>query len=126
MAGYDNPSMQSARDDWLCRSFRVPAAVFMVGALIATCCGLGLPAGAGSAAEPVAAERINPNTAPAGSMMRLPGIGRVRATSIVDFRQNRSAKQPVFGRADDLQQIRGIGPVTAGRVEPYLVFDSNF
>ncbi len=126
MAGYDNPSVQSARDDWLCRSFRMPAAVFVVGVLIAACCGVGLLRGAGGVAEPIAAERVNPNTAPAASLMRLPGIGRVRATDIVDFRQNRGSEQPVFQRADDLQQIRGIGPVTAGRVEPYLVFDSSF
>jgi DNA uptake protein ComE-like DNA-binding protein len=108
------------------RRFRVITAAFWVGAMIAMCSGLTALRPARCTTEPVAAERINPNTAPTASLMRLPGIGRTRAMDIVEFRQSRPTGQPVFRNAADLQQIRGIGPVTAEKIAPYLTFEFEF
>ena len=68
-----------------------------------------------------ATERINPNTASAGSLQRLPGIGRTRAESIIAYRQ---VHGPVAFRCpEDLDNIRGIGPAIVRNVAPHLAFD---
>ncbi len=68
-----------------------------------------------------ATERINPNTASAGSLQRLPGVGRIRAESIVAYRH---ANGPVaFRSPEDLANILGIGPATVRNVTPHLAFD---
>jgi competence protein ComEA len=67
-----------------------------------------------------AQEKINPNTAPVGSLRRLGGIGPVRAQAIVDYVAER--KGTAFGRAEDLTAVKGIGPGTVERLRPYLVF----
>jgi len=63
------------------------------------------------------AETIDPNTASAASLRRLPGIGRVKAEAIVRFRAARA-----FGSAEDLTSVSGIGPATIRRIRPYLSF----
>jgi competence ComEA-like helix-hairpin-helix protein len=68
------------------------------------------------------ASRINPNTASIGSLMRLPGIGPVRAGDIVEYRSNCGLGK-AFDSADDLQVIKGIGPKTVEKMEPLLCFD---
>ena len=70
-----------------------------------------------------APERINPNTAPAASLVRLPGIGKARALDIIHFRQTNGEGGPVFKNAHDMEQIRGIGPVTAEKLAPWLTFE---
>ena len=53
-------------------------------------------------------EKINPNTAPVGSLRRLSGIGPVRAAAIADYA---AAHGPVaFRRPEDLTAVSGIGP----------------
>ncbi len=70
-----------------------------------------------------ATERINPNTASAGSLQRLPGIGPSRAATIVDYRQTHG---PVaFRQATDLTAIKGIGAATAAKAKPHLKFESD-
>ena len=66
--------------------------------------------------------RINPNTASIESMMRLPGIGPSRASDIVEYRRN-CVGEKVFGSADDLQAVKGIGPKTVEKMEHLLCFD---
>lgn len=66
-------------------------------------------------------ERINPNTAPAASLMRLPGIGKVRALDIVEFRN--AQEPPAFESAASLEPIKGIGPKTIEAMSEYLTFD---
>lgn len=70
--------------------------------------------------EPTAPERICPNTATVPSLMRLPGVGRVRAMDIVKARSDSP-----FGRAAELERIRGIGPKTVEKVEPFLIFEDR-
>lgn len=79
-------------------------------------------------AEPAAVlmDRINPNTASAGSLMRLEGIGPVRASRIIQYRQGQAEDgEPVFVRPEDLGGVWGIGPKTAEKMAPYLEWDSE-
>ena len=66
--------------------------------------------------------RINPNQASAASLVRLPGIGIVRAGAIVSYRRNHS-DGTAFENSDDLQKIRGIGPKTAEAISQWLKFE---
>lgn len=72
--------------------------------------------------------RINPNDAPAASLVRLPGIGIGRAAAIVAYRErfgdtvNRGV---VFQSCDDLQKVKGIGPKTAAKLCQWLKFDGE-
>jgi DNA uptake protein ComE-like DNA-binding protein len=72
------------------------------------------------------AERINPNEAPVASLMRLPQIGAGRARAIVAHRDRAGTEKgrtPAFKRADDLRQIKGIGPAIVEGLRPWLRFD---
>jgi DNA uptake protein ComE-like DNA-binding protein len=72
--------------------------------------------------------QINPNEAPAASLMRLPQIGTARARAIVAHRDRAGALEgqvPVFTKADDLQQIKGIGPAIVEGLRPWLGFDDS-
>lgn len=80
-----------------------------------------------SAVEPPRLDsKINPNTAPLASLMRLPGIGVARAASIVAYRDNLKDIQnhiDAFEECNDLQKISGIGPKTAQDLCPWLIFE---
>jgi competence ComEA-like helix-hairpin-helix protein len=70
--------------------------------------------------------RINPNDAPAASLIRLPGIGVSRAWAIVAYREEFSKKDsnnPAFRNCDDLCKVRGIGPQTAKNISEWLKFE---
>ena len=79
--------------------------------------------GDGEAQSPLMS-RINPNTAPMGSLIRLDGIGPARAHDMIEYRQQHS--QPggaAFQLPGDLEAIRGIGPKTVEKLSDELVFD---
>lgn len=59
-------------------------------------------------------KRINPNTATRSELMTLPGIGEKTANDIIGGRP--------FQRAEDLQEIPGIGPKTLEKMKEYLEF----
>lgn len=65
-----------------------------------------------------ATERIDPNTAAAASLRRLPGIGQIRAEAIVAYRAGHQA--PWFARPEDLTAVAGIGPGIVRQIAPYL------
>ncbi len=65
-----------------------------------------------------ASEKIDPNTASAASLRRLPGIGPNRAQKIVQFRQ--SGPPIAYRTAADLSKIPGIGKGTVRKIAPYL------
>lgn len=77
--------------------------------------------GAGRSPIQVTPERINPNTAPMASLVRLPGIGKARAIDIIRYRQ--AAEAPVFESAASLAEIKGIGPKTVEAMSEWMTFD---
>jgi len=70
--------------------------------------------------------QINPNNAPLGSLVRLPGIGIVRAAAIVSYRKSLTQQDctaSAFKNCDDLQKIKGIGPKTVQNICQWLKFE---
>ena len=63
-------------------------------------------------------DKINPNTASAASLARLPGIGISKADAIVSYRRS----EP-FRNSSDLQNVKGIGPKTAQNIIGWLKFE---
>jgi len=61
-------------------------------------------------------ERININTAPVEDLIRLPGIGEVRAQDIVAYREEKGP----FGKPEDIQKVSGIGEKTFAKLSPYI------
>lgn len=91
---------------------------------------------------PAATTKVNPNEAPWWELSLLPELGDSLAREIVRFRTAAAANAqeagsdfgiqeadlmapPVFIRAADLEQIRGIGPKTIQRIAPHLRFPQN-
>jgi competence ComEA-like helix-hairpin-helix protein len=71
-------------------------------------------------------ERINPNTASASSLIRLPGIGWSKARAIVAYRQGvlaTTGTSIAFRRPDDLMQVRGVGPKIVEAINEWLDFN---
>ena len=60
--------------------------------------------------------RLDLNRASVGELMALPGIGEKRARAITAWRD---ANGP-FRCVDDLEQVRGIGPATLGRLRAFV------
>jgi competence ComEA-like helix-hairpin-helix protein len=69
-------------------------------------------------------EKVNPNDAPLGSLVRLPGIGTGKAGAIVAYRNNFSdSNSPAFETTDDLERVSGIGPKTMKDISEWLRFE---
>jgi len=60
---------------------------------------------------------LDPNTADAGALEALPGVGPARAEAIVAGRADGA-----YRSLADLGRVRGIGPVTLRRAAPWLAF----
>ena len=65
-----------------------------------------------------ASQQININQASAEQLTSLPGIGPVRATAILELREELGH----FSSLQELQQVRGIGPATLESLEPLVSF----
>jgi len=80
-----------------------------------------------SAKKPIipAHSRINPNNASAAGLMLLPGIGPARAQAIISYREQFRQNYPgesAFRNCNDLDNVKGIGPVTISNMCKYLKF----
>lgn len=70
-----------------------------------------------------ASERIDPNTATAASLQRLPSIGTSRAQAIVRYRQEQQRQgKTAFETANDLAKVPGLGKGTVKKIKAYLIF----
>ncbi len=111
------------------RQERIQSFAFVISIVVAVCFSWGFVAnlaGSGQSYEIKLDEKINPNNAPVGSLVRLPGIGISRAEAIVAYRQNVSAtegKNKAFQNCNDLQKVRGIGPKTVQNISQWLKFE---
>lgn len=59
---------------------------------------------------------VDPNTAGAAELQRLPGVGPVLAERIIEERESGGR----FERAADLERVPGIGPATRAKLAPLL------
>jgi competence protein ComEA len=66
-------------------------------------------------------ERIDPNTASARELARLPGVGMRLAKEIVSDREIRGS----FGSLASLDRVAGIGPGMLRRMEPFLLIPTR-
>ena len=82
----------------------------------------------GGKEELVVFGRINPNEADWSSLVRLPGIGEVRAKAIVAYRKEYERAhgngEAAFRVCADMGKIKGIGEVTIAEMCEYLTFES--
>ncbi len=74
---------------------------------------------AASEVVPFAPLVVDPNSAPAAVLEALPGIGPVLASRVVEGRD----AAPFRSLADLDRRVKGIGPVTAAALKPFLRFD---
>jgi len=68
-------------------------------------------------------EKIDPNTAPVASLMRLRGIGRAKADAIVAYRKEHG--RDAFQTPDDLARVHGIGPAIVRRARDHLLLPAR-
>lgn len=61
---------------------------------------------------------VNINTAGVDELCTIPGIGPVKAQAIINERKTGGS----FTKPDDLLRVKGIGPKTLVKMEPYLRF----
>jgi competence ComEA-like helix-hairpin-helix protein len=69
--------------------------------------------------------RINPNNAPAAGLMMLPGVGPAKAQAIISYREQfrRDGRGDLaFQDCIDLDNVKGIGPVTVSNMCEHLKF----
>jgi competence protein ComEA len=93
----------------------------MVGLLVAA--GLGVCAVAAGATEGGAGSppAINLNTASAGELEGLPGVGEARAKAIIAVREKRGG----FKTVDELVEVKGIGKAALEKLRPLVTTGSR-
>jgi competence protein ComEA len=76
---------------------------------------------AGAVTAEQARLRLDPNVATREELMLLPRIGPTLAGYIIEYRAS-LAPGCAFRHAEDLKNVRGIGPLTVARLRPFLRF----
>ena len=100
----------------LARSLRATA--LLLGLALAAAPTLGQEAGAEG---PGLSGVVNVNTAAPEELARLPGIGEVKASAIVDARRARGG----FESVDELLEVDGIGEVSLERLRPFVAVEGE-
>jgi competence ComEA-like helix-hairpin-helix protein len=69
--------------------------------------------------------RINPNTAEAASLVRLPDVGFSLAEAIIQYRKNfmENNDRRAFETLSDLQNVKGLGPAKVKNMKDFLKFE---
>lgn len=75
----------------------------------------------GEPGELAPGQKLDPNRAEVADLLRLPGVGKTVAQSVLSTREAEGA----FSRAEDLLEVPGIGPATLARIEPFLDFSRS-
>lgn len=88
---------------------------------------LGQPVRLDPARVALVAETVDPNTATAASLRRLPLIGPVKAEAIVRYRRQARDRGdlPAFRYCEDLLRVPGIGPATIERAGKRLALPNG-
>jgi competence protein ComEA len=73
----------------------------------------------GTASSPVRSVDINSATAP--ELIALPGIGPAMAARIIAYRTAHGR----FGRIEELDRVKGIGPATLKKLQPFIRCSSS-
>lgn len=63
---------------------------------------------------------VNINTAPAAVLELLPGVGEKTAEKIIEYRRTTP-----FRKADEIMNVKGIGPKKFAEMKPYIVVGSG-
>lgn len=98
-------------------------------AVVAISAAIGLMVGRRERPRPTSAKpaleaselKLDPNTATAEALTALPHIGPTLARRIVEARSDGTFRSPEDIRA----RVRGIGPATLARIQPYLRIDDQ-
>jgi len=61
-------------------------------------------------------KKVNINTADIETLVKLPGIGPVKAQSIIDYREKIGKFESLY----EIAKVKGIGKATVAKLEPYL------
>jgi competence protein ComEA len=75
----------------------------------------------GPASRTFPALQVDPNTAPAQVLLALPRLGPARTAAIIEARR----QAPLRSAADLDRRVRGVGPVTARGIAPFLRFPAT-
>ena len=128
----DNRPVVSAQEAIQKELLQVRAAAFAVAAVVCLVLSLvlvsRLPSGSPQTPPADLQTRINPNYAPLGQLVQLPGIGNSRATAIIEYRRTFSEQndgRPAFRDSADLRNVKGIGNKTIAEIGPWLIFDES-
>jgi DNA uptake protein ComE-like DNA-binding protein len=81
-------------------------------------------AGAGDRAVELK-KTVDPNSADESMLSSIPGLSKTLAKSIIEYREKRLEDHPgeaPFKTPQDLEPVKGIGPATIHKIEPYLQF----
>jgi competence protein ComEA len=105
---------------------RIQLLAFVIASCLAVVFSLCFAMGNDSGAMAIELEsRVNPNDAPAAGLMMLPGVGPARAQAIISYREQfrkDGRGDLAFHNCIDLDNVKGIGPVTVSNLCEHLKF----